>query len=87
MRWDVPRYSSLGSTFNEDMGATVDGEENHVLSVFLRDGDTVWRTYFTEDTRLAAGPCLRLAPTTRRVLTSNADRPASSGRPRVVVVA
>lgn len=49
MGWGLPWYSSLGSTFNEDMGATVDGEENHVLSVFLRDGDVVWRSYFTED--------------------------------------
>ncbi len=49
MGWDLPWYSSLGTTFNEDMGATVDGDENHVVSVFLRDGDRIWRTYFTED--------------------------------------
>lgn len=49
MGWDLPWYSSLGSDFNEDMGATVDGEESHGLSVFLRDGDSVWRTYFTGD--------------------------------------
>ena len=49
MGWDVPWYSSLGSTFNEDMGATVGGEESHGLSVFLRAGNDVWRTYFTED--------------------------------------
>ncbi len=49
MGWDLPWYSSLGTDFNEDMGATVDGEENHGLSVFLRHGDEVWRTYFTED--------------------------------------
>lgn len=49
MGWDLPWYSSLGSTFNVDMGATIDGEENHGVSVFVRDGDSVFRTYFTED--------------------------------------
>ncbi len=49
MGWDFPWYSSLGSTFNEDMGATVDGEEDHGVSVFLRDGNTVHRTYHTGD--------------------------------------
>ncbi len=49
MGWDLPWYSSQGSTFNVDMGATVDGEENHGASVFIRDGSDVYRTYFTED--------------------------------------
>ena len=49
MGWDLPWYSSLGTSFNEDMGATVDGEENHGASAFLRDGDTIYRTYMTED--------------------------------------
>ena len=49
MGWDLPWYSSAGTSFNDDMGATVDGEENHGASVFLRDGDAVYRTYFTED--------------------------------------
>jgi predicted dithiol-disulfide oxidoreductase (DUF899 family) len=49
MGWTFPWYSSAGTTFNDDMGATVDGHENHGVSVFLRDGDSVWRTYFTED--------------------------------------
>lgn len=49
MGWAVPWYSSGGTTFNEDMGVTVDGEEQHGLSVFLRHGDSVWRTYFTQD--------------------------------------
>ncbi len=48
MGWNLPWYSSMGTTFNADMGATVDGEENHMVSVFLRDGDDVYRTYFTE---------------------------------------
>ncbi len=49
MGWDLPWYSSLGTSFNDDMGATIDGEENHGASVFLRNGDDVFRTYFTED--------------------------------------
>jgi predicted dithiol-disulfide oxidoreductase (DUF899 family) len=40
--WQVPWYSSYGSTFNDDMGLTYFG-----LSVLLRDGDEVFRTYFT----------------------------------------
>lgn len=49
MGWDLPWYSSLDAAFNMDMGVTVDGEEWHGLSVFLRDGDDVYRTYFTGD--------------------------------------
>ncbi|MEM9566490.1 MAG: DUF899 domain-containing protein [Actinomycetota bacterium] len=49
MGWDLPWYSSGRTSFNDDMGATVDGEENHGLSVFVRRGESVWRTYFTED--------------------------------------
>ena len=40
--WSVPFYSSYGSDFNDDMGLTAFG-----LSVLLRDGDEVFRTYFT----------------------------------------
>lgn len=47
MGWTLPWFSSLGSDFNSHMGATVDGDEHHGLSVFLRDGDGVYRTYFT----------------------------------------
>jgi hypothetical protein len=32
------------STFNEDFGATVDGEEIHSVSVFLRDRARVFHT-------------------------------------------
>ena len=49
MGWQLPWYSSGGSTFNVDMGATVDGHEHHGVSVFLRDGDSVFRTYRTGD--------------------------------------
>lgn len=49
MEWDKSWYSSLDSRFNDDMGVTVDGEEDHGASVFLRDGDDIYRTYFTGD--------------------------------------
>jgi predicted dithiol-disulfide oxidoreductase (DUF899 family) len=39
--WKLPWYSSFGTTFNDDLGLTSFG-----LSVLLRDGDEVFRTYF-----------------------------------------
>lgn len=43
MGWTVPWYSAYGNGFTEDCGAgTYFG-----VSVFLRDGDSVYRTYFT----------------------------------------
>ena len=47
MGWDVPWFSSAGSDFNRDFGVTRDEGETFGLSVFLRDGDSVYRTYFT----------------------------------------
>ena len=41
--WTVPFYSSRGTTFSDDCGAG----RGFGLSVFLRDGDDVYRTYFT----------------------------------------
>jgi predicted dithiol-disulfide oxidoreductase (DUF899 family) len=41
--WSVPFVSSRGSSFSDDCG--VDG--GFGLSVFLRDGNEVYRTYFT----------------------------------------
>jgi predicted dithiol-disulfide oxidoreductase (DUF899 family) len=43
MGWTVPFYSSRGTTFSEDCGAG----QGFGLSVFLHDGDQVYRTYFT----------------------------------------
>jgi predicted dithiol-disulfide oxidoreductase (DUF899 family) len=40
--WSVRWYSSYGTSFNDDMGLTSFG-----LSVRLRDGDEVFRGYFT----------------------------------------
>ncbi len=47
MEWTIPWYSSAGSSFNRDFGVTTDSGETFGLSVFLRDGDNVFRTYFT----------------------------------------
>lgn len=47
MGWPLPWYSSYGSDFNRDFGITTPDGEEHGLSVFLRDGIEVYRTYFT----------------------------------------
>jgi predicted dithiol-disulfide oxidoreductase (DUF899 family) len=47
MGWEVPWYSSAGSDFNDDFGVTTPQGETFGLSVFFRDGDTVYRSYFT----------------------------------------
>jgi predicted dithiol-disulfide oxidoreductase (DUF899 family) len=55
MSWTIPWYSSSESDFNVDFGVgpatpqpDVDQDgETFGLSVFLRDGDSVFRTYFT----------------------------------------
>ena len=49
MEWDLPWVSSGRSTFNEDFHVTVDGEERHSISAFLRDGDRVFHTWQTFD--------------------------------------
>jgi predicted dithiol-disulfide oxidoreductase (DUF899 family) len=40
--WTLPFYSSRGTTFSADCGA-----RGFMLSMFLRDGDDVYRTYNT----------------------------------------
>jgi predicted dithiol-disulfide oxidoreductase (DUF899 family) len=47
MGWTVPWFTSSGSDFNVDFGVTTDDRETFGLSVFLRDGDRIFRTYFT----------------------------------------
>jgi predicted dithiol-disulfide oxidoreductase (DUF899 family) len=44
MEWTMPFYSSRGTTFATDCGL----HGGFGLSVFLRDGDQVYRTYFTQ---------------------------------------
>jgi predicted dithiol-disulfide oxidoreductase (DUF899 family) len=45
--WTIPWVSSGATDFNEDMGVANEDGEAFGLSVFLRDGDEVFRTYFT----------------------------------------
>jgi predicted dithiol-disulfide oxidoreductase (DUF899 family) len=47
MGWTIPWFSSFGSDFNYDFEATTEHGEDHVLSVFLRDGDSIYHTYST----------------------------------------
>jgi len=49
MGWTVPWVSSAASDFNQDFGRTTEQGEMFGLSVFLRDGDDVYRTYFTSN--------------------------------------
>src|SRR5260370_8588893 len=45
MDWTIPWFSSSGSDFNVDFNVSNDEGEISSLSVFLRDGDTVYHTY------------------------------------------
>jgi predicted dithiol-disulfide oxidoreductase (DUF899 family) len=47
MSWNAPWVSSANNTFNADFGLSKPEGEDHGLSVFLRDGDAIYRTYFT----------------------------------------
>lgn len=47
MGWTFPWYSSEKSDFNRHFGLTTDSGETFGLSVFFRDGDRVFRSYFT----------------------------------------
>lgn len=47
MSWPHPWVSSAGNSFNADLGLTTAEDELPGLSVFLREGDEVFRTYFT----------------------------------------
>ncbi|MCB0357612.1 MAG: DUF899 domain-containing protein, partial [Bdellovibrionales bacterium] len=49
MGWTHPWVSSFESDFNLDFDATKHFGENHGISVLLRIGDEIYRTYFTED--------------------------------------
>src|SRR5262249_41723814 len=56
MGWTIPWYSTFESDFNVDLSLSPETPKPDVyqdgetfgLSVFLRDGDSVFRTYFTE---------------------------------------
>ncbi|MEO5912779.1 MAG: DUF899 domain-containing protein [Luteolibacter sp.] len=54
MGWEIPWVSSAGTDFNYDFEMTTAEEEEHGLSVFMRDGDKIYRTYFTTGRGLEA---------------------------------
>jgi predicted dithiol-disulfide oxidoreductase (DUF899 family) len=47
MGWSIPWVSCADNDFNVDFGVTTKEGETFGLSVFLQDGDSVYRTYFT----------------------------------------
>jgi predicted dithiol-disulfide oxidoreductase (DUF899 family) len=47
MGWSIPWLCSSGSDFNRDFGVTTDRGETFGLSVFIRGGERVYRSYFT----------------------------------------
>jgi len=47
MGWEIPWFSSAGSEFNRDFGVSPDQGETFGLSVFIRDGERIFRSYFT----------------------------------------
>jgi predicted dithiol-disulfide oxidoreductase (DUF899 family) len=71
MGWGIPWYSSFASDFNHDMGVGPEsprpGEqqdgETFGLSVFLRDGEEVHRSYFTNGRGVEALGSVRASST------------------------
>jgi predicted dithiol-disulfide oxidoreductase (DUF899 family) len=47
MGWTIPWFSSAGTDFNRDFGVTTDKGETFELSIFLRNDDDIFQTYFT----------------------------------------
>lgn len=47
MGWTKPWYSSEGTDFNKDFGATRENGEMFGISVFVREGNRIYRTYHT----------------------------------------
>lgn len=47
MGWKHPWLSSEKNSFNLDLGITTQEGENHGLSVLVRDGDRIYRSYFS----------------------------------------
>lgn len=47
MGWTLPWYSSFESDFNFDFDMSSETGESHGLSVFLREGERIFHTYFT----------------------------------------
>lgn len=47
MGWEIPFWSSYGTSFNEDFGMTVNNQENHGVSFLVRDDKRIFRTHLT----------------------------------------
>jgi predicted dithiol-disulfide oxidoreductase (DUF899 family) len=54
MGWNIPWVSAAGTDFNDDFGVTTDKGEQPGLSVFLRDDDRIYRSYFATGRGLEA---------------------------------
>ncbi len=84
MGWSQPWYSSAGSDFNADFGLSTSEGETYGLSVFLRDRNRIFRTYFTDGRGVEAlgtnWTLLDLTPFGRQ--KNGRIRPPESGRPR-----
>jgi predicted dithiol-disulfide oxidoreductase (DUF899 family) len=61
-RPDIPVYSSAGSRFRDELHPSRHGSGSFGLSVFLRDGDRVYRTYSTEGRGVDGVPLIDLTP-------------------------
>jgi predicted dithiol-disulfide oxidoreductase (DUF899 family) len=76
MGWTTPFFSAYGNGFTEDLGVGM----GFGISVFLRDGDNVYRTYFTTgrgaDQLNATLPWLDLTPLGRQ---ESWEQPAGRG--------
>lgn len=49
MGWEMPWVSSGNTTFNQDFRVTVNDQEDHAVSAFLRNGDRVFLTWDTHN--------------------------------------
>ena len=61
-RSDIPAYSSAGSRFREGLHPSPHGTGSFGLSVFLRDGERVFRTYTTQGRGVDGVSLLDLTP-------------------------
>jgi predicted dithiol-disulfide oxidoreductase (DUF899 family) len=57
MGWKIPWYSSDGTDFNDDFHVSTAEGETFGLSVFLREGEDIFHTYFTTDRALEVIDC------------------------------
>jgi predicted dithiol-disulfide oxidoreductase (DUF899 family) len=48
MGWTLPWVSSAENSFNVDFGLSKGEKETYGMSVFFRDGDSIYHTYFTD---------------------------------------